>query len=99
MPIYSEKNNERLPDYHRLDIAATFQLNKNPEKKFKHSITFSIYNVYNHKNPFTTTFNKIENIDETFSIPMNTLTSPNNIPSQISLLGIVPSIQYNFSWK
>ncbi len=99
VPIYAEKNNERLPDYHRLDIAATFQLNKNPDKKFKHSITFSIYNVYNHKNPFTTTFNKIENADGSFSVPMNTLTNPNNIPTQISLLGIVPSIQYNFSWK
>lgn len=99
LPIYAEKNNERLPDYHRLDVSASVRLNKDPEKKYKHSLTFSIYNVYNHKNPFTTTFNKIENADGTFSVSMNVLTEPNLIPTQMSLLGIVPSIQYNFSWR
>jgi hypothetical protein len=99
IPVYAEKNNERLPDYHRLDLSASFRINKNPEKKYKHSLTFSIYNVYNHKNPFTTTFNKTENDDGNFMIPMNVLSEAELIPTQMSLLGIVPSIQYNFSWK
>jgi hypothetical protein len=44
VPIYDEKNNDRLPDYRRLDIAFKFILNK-PEKRYKHSLTFSIYNA------------------------------------------------------
>lgn len=99
VPIYAEKNNERLPDYHRLDISASFRLNKNTDKKFQHNLTFSIYNVYNRKNPFTATFNKIEDEDGRFVVAMNTLTEPGIVPTQIYLLGIVPSIHYNFSWR
>ena len=44
----SEKNGKRLPDYHRLDIAATYNF------KFKNgnngSIGFSIFNLYARKN-------------------------------------------------
>ena len=51
---YSSRNGYRLPDFHRLDLSATVKLGKlNPDKKFNHSLNFGVYNVYNHKNPFT----------------------------------------------
>ena len=48
----SERNNFKMPDYHRLDIGATCHL---PDKKhagFEHIINMSVYNVYCNFNPF-----------------------------------------------
>ena len=43
-----EKNSERLPDYHRMDVAATRKFAF--EKLGQGSISFSIFNFYNRKN-------------------------------------------------
>ena len=47
-----ERNNYTMPDYHRLDIGATFHhpLKKHPEWESVWNV--SIYNVYNSMNPF-----------------------------------------------
>ncbi len=47
-----ERNNYKLPDYHRLDLGATFHyaLKKHPDKQSIWNV--SIYNVYNSMNPF-----------------------------------------------
>jgi len=45
----SEKNGERLPAYHRLDLSATYDLLKTDASKIG-SISFSFFNVYNHRN-------------------------------------------------
>lgn len=45
----SEKNGERLPAYHRLDFSATYDLLKTDATKIG-SISFSLFNVYNHRN-------------------------------------------------
>jgi ferric enterobactin receptor len=45
----SEKNAERLPAYHRLDLSATYDLLKTDASKIG-SISFSLFNVYNHRN-------------------------------------------------
>ncbi|GAA4314428.1 TonB-dependent receptor [Mucilaginibacter gynuensis] len=45
----SEKNAERLPAYHRLDLSATYDLLKTDGSK-RGSIGFSFFNVYNHVN-------------------------------------------------
>ena len=45
----SEKNGERLPAYHRLDLSATYDLLKTDATKIG-SISFSLFNVYNHRN-------------------------------------------------
>ena len=51
--LYSGRNGYRLPDFHRLDIAFTFNSPKNEQRKVKSTKVFGIYNVYNRKNPFT----------------------------------------------
>ncbi len=43
----SDKNSNRLPDYHRLDLSATYQF-KN--KSLRGDLGLSIFNLYNHKN-------------------------------------------------
>ena len=47
-----ERNNYRMPDYHRLDLGATFHypLRRHPEWQSVWNV--SIYNVYNNMNPF-----------------------------------------------
>lgn len=51
---YGEKNNIRMKPFHHLDVAVQFI---KPHKKNKGQSIFevSIYNLYNHKNPFSIT--------------------------------------------
>jgi hypothetical protein len=94
IPYYNEKNNSRLPDYHRLDVALTYNFSIPAIKNMENSLNFSIYNLYNRANPFNLTFNKVE-IDETeFAIPSDVSNTPYIVPTNLYLLGIVPSISY-----
>ncbi len=49
VPIYGERNNQRFPNYHRMDIAFTYQLKK--IREFEHQISIGAFNVYANKNP------------------------------------------------
>ncbi len=97
VPVYGQKNNDRLPDYHRMDVSATVKLNKSPEKKFQHSLTFSVYNLYGRKNVLFVNYNKIELEDGSFKIPSN-LVDANRLTTQFFVFGFTPSISYNFKW-
>ncbi|WP_044632957.1 TonB-dependent receptor [Neotamlana sedimentorum] len=52
VPIYLERNNSRLPTYHRLDFAWNINVSKNKNRRLISDWTFTIYNVYGRKNPF-----------------------------------------------
>lgn len=56
VPIYSDRNQLRIPDYHRLDVAYTLGKGYNKTKKIKTSWTISVYNVYGRKNAFSVFF-------------------------------------------
>ncbi|MFN4145178.1 MAG: TonB-dependent receptor [Runella sp.] len=48
--IYDKRNNNRMPDYHRLDIGANYhQLTKRGRES---TWSFGIYNLYNRANPY-----------------------------------------------
>jgi hypothetical protein len=51
---YSERNAQRIPNYHRLDLSATRKMKTKANKES--SWTFSIYNVYNRDNPYSINF-------------------------------------------
>ncbi len=95
VPFYGEKNNDRLPDYHRLDVAMNWNLNR-PERKFQHSFSFGIYNLYNRHNPISINFNKLETADGKFAVPANLYGMDEIVKTQEYLLGIMPSITYKF---
>ncbi len=97
LPIYGNKNNDRFPDYHRLDLSADFVLNKNP-KKFKHSISISLYNLYGQKNPVFINFNKTRIKDVGVIIPGN-LFGAFRLPTQTIYYTFIPSIAYNFKFQ
>ena len=75
---YSERNGYRAPDYHRLDISATWT---KQVRRLHHELNFSIYNLYNRYNPFIINFEDSENGARTRA-------------KQYSLFGIMPSVAY-----
>ena len=48
---YTSRNGYRMIPYHRLDLGS-LHTNQKKKKKFKSSWNFSIYNIYNRKNPY-----------------------------------------------
>lgn len=53
MIYYSDRNKYRLPNYHRLDIAITFDENLRLKRTWKGSWTLSVINVYGRKNVYS----------------------------------------------
>lgn len=53
IPHFSERNELRIPNYHRLDFAYTFRLSRRSNVKYKSFFTFSIYNLYARRNAFS----------------------------------------------
>lgn len=97
VPIYGSKNNDRFPDYHRLDLSVTFRLNK-PDNRFKHNLVLSIYNAYGRSNPFSVSFNKIMDDNGNFVVPADLDGKAEIIPTRISVAGIIPSLNYTFKF-
>ena len=81
---YSKRNADRMPAYHRMDLSATYEPNKN--KRWKSSWSFGIYNVYGRENAYTIAFE--DNPDN----PGTTRAM------QTSLFKFVPNITYNFKF-
>jgi hypothetical protein len=80
------RNNVRNPNYHRLDLSATYTISK--KKNWESSWVFSVYNAYNRRNPFSIYFDTdYGNLGQNKAI-------------QFSVIGsIVPAIAYNFKWN
>jgi hypothetical protein len=57
--FYSERNEFRIPDYLRLDFAATINGNLKAKKLNHSSLTFTVYNALGRRNPYSIFF-KIE---------------------------------------
>jgi hypothetical protein len=85
-PVYSDRNDYRLPDYHRLDIGVTLKEKEKENKKWHHSWVFSVYNAYNRHNTYSIRFQPSETVaNQTVAI-------------QTYLFGIIPSITFNFNF-
>lgn len=98
VPIYGEKNNDRLPDYERLDLSIELHFGK-PENNYQHSLSFTLYNALGHKNPFAVNFNKEVNDEGEFKVPTNLYEHAELVSSTLSVSGVVPSINYKFRFR
>jgi hypothetical protein len=85
VPSYGLRNENRLPAYHHLDIAATLTPTKNKNREWKGEWVFSIYNLYNRKNAASINFRQ------------NTDTGSNEAV-KTSIFGVVPAVSYNFKF-
>ncbi|VAW09887.1 TonB-dependent receptor [hydrothermal vent metagenome] len=85
IPYYGFRNRERLPNYHRLDIAATLTPKKKDGKKKQSEWVFSIYNVYNRRNAASINFRRNQD-------------TGTNEAVRTSIFGIVPAVTYNFKF-
>lgn len=85
IPSYSNRNEFRLPTYHRLDISANYTPKPNKTKGFTGQWVFGIYNIYNRRNAASITFRQ------------NRDTSRNEAV-RLAIFGVVPSVSYNFKF-
>ena len=80
---YAERNGYRAPNYHRLDIGANYNIKK---AHYTSQWSFSIYNVYNQRNPFMIGFE-------------NDSSNPTGVNAyKISIFGIIPSVAYSIKF-
>jgi ferric enterobactin receptor len=56
VPNFINRNLNRIPDYHRLDLSMNINLNKNVLSRVESSLNFSIYNAYAWKNAYSIFF-------------------------------------------
>lgn len=96
VPVYSDKNNDRLPSYQRLDLALQFTLNRNLENRFQHSISISFYNALRHKNIVAVDFNKVPNHPDRPVVPANFISERDLVATQADLIRFMPSLTYKF---
>ncbi|MFT7120287.1 MAG: hypothetical protein ACJAZ9_000457 [Neolewinella sp.] len=82
VPVYSNRNEVRIPDYHRLDLAYTLGKGYNKTKSFQTSWTVSLYNVYGRRNAF--------------SVYYTQAPDQSNVANRLAVLGSVfPAITFN----
>ncbi len=84
VPLYTERNGYRMPDYHRLDFSATLQGKQ--KRKVRSSWNFSVYNVYARQNAYSISFRQSEADPDV------------NEAVRLALFSIVPSVTWNFKF-
>lgn len=85
IPSYGLRNQNSLPTYHHLDVAATLTPKQNTKRNWKGEWVFSIYNLYGRKNAASISFRQNSE-------------SGNNEAILLSIFGMVPSVTYNFKF-
>jgi hypothetical protein len=86
VPIYSQRNAYRMPDYHRLDLSLTWKPQPKKLRKWEGEWNFSLYNAYGHKNAWAINFEEEPN-------------NPYKTRARMTyLFSVVPSVTYNFKF-
>ena len=80
---YSDRNQNRAPAYHRLDLSAAYSTTKG---KATRTWTFGIYNAYNRYNPFFISFVEDE-------------AKPTGTKAVVTtIFGIVPTVSFTYKY-
>jgi TonB dependent receptor/CarboxypepD_reg-like domain/TonB-dependent Receptor Plug Domain len=84
-PFYTERNNSRIPDYHRLDFSWNIYNPKNLKKKYKGNWNFTVYNLYGRKNAYSVFIRSTDKVSN---------------PFKLTVFGApIPSLSYNFKFE
>jgi hypothetical protein len=81
---YTERNGYRMPNYHRLDLGATWTLRQ--KKRWSSELVFSLYNAYGRENAYTITFRDSKDDPQKTEVV------------RYALFKFIPSISYNFKF-
>ncbi|MEI6059715.1 MAG: TonB-dependent receptor [Bacteroidota bacterium] len=86
IPIYSNRNAYRMPDYHRLDLSVSLKGKEKPGKKWHSEWNLSVYNAYNRHNAWSINFT-------------HDSKDPNvTYAEKTYLFAIIPALTYNFKF-
>jgi hypothetical protein len=86
VPVYSERNSDRLPDYHRLDLSLTYRTAKRAAgKRWSGEWNLSFYNAYSRHNAWSIAFNYDRENNYARAI-------------KVYLFTIIPSVSYNIKF-
>ena len=87
---FGARNSARVQDYHRIDLAASFTPRPDARGRLASSWSFSVYNVYNRRNPFFIYYD-LSTDSATGSAEAKAI--------KVSLFPVIPSITWNFSYR
>lgn len=80
---YAGRNTFRMPAYHRMDLSAVYRMP--PRKRYTAEWIFSVYNVYNRRNPYYIYLDTKGNIND-YYLEVNL--------KKVSLFPVLPSVSY-----
>ena len=86
LPFFPGRNQDRLPDYHRLDVSVTLHPVFSKKGKWSDELILSVYNVYNSRTPDIIYFER-DKIDYYKTRAM-----------QVTYIPFFPSLTYNFKF-
>lgn len=86
IPVYSNRNEYRMPDYHRLDVSVSLHGKNKPGKKRHSEWNLSVYNAYNRHNTWSINF-------------VQDAGNPNiTYAEKTYLFSVIPALTYNFKF-
>jgi len=86
IPIYSNRNAYRMPDYHRLDLSVSLKSKDKPGKRWHGEWNLSVYNAYNRHNAWSINFTEDS-------------SNPNiTFAEKTYLFAVIPALTYNFKF-
>ena len=83
---YTGRNGYALPAYHRLDFSASWQEKLKKRRKWQGEWVLSVYNVYDRQNIFA------------LFVSQNPSNYTDTKATEVTLVGILPTITYNFKF-
>ncbi|CAN5163403.1 TonB-dependent receptor [soil metagenome] len=93
------RNNNRMPDYHRLDLSLNLEGRNRRNRSWQGSWNFSLYNVYARKNVFSISFEEVVNGQINYDPERDgPVTSRELKAVKLYLFSIIPSVTYNFKF-
>lgn len=91
VPSFVDRNRDEIPDYHRLDLGMTIEPKRRPNQRWENRWTFSLYNAYFRKNPYSVFFQTQNNNNQQVSNRVNAF--------RLAVIGtMVPSMTYEFKF-
>ncbi|MCK5776146.1 MAG: TonB-dependent receptor, partial [Bacteroidales bacterium] len=86
VPIYSDRNDYRMPNYHRLDLSVTWKKKKKENSKWDWDLNLSVYNAYGRHNTWSINF---------VQDPSDPYTT---YAEHTYLFSILPALTFNFNF-